>query len=169
MNLFYIVSNFFTPSVIHFGCYSGLVSLQLTDIIYSFLSSSDLVILFGFLFLPYWSHVFLFSWMFQRISILFSGSDNKVFAEFYSFSESLWWQILFFLCFNIFSFALCFFFLFVYSQRKYSPNGLCTGHYLYLNRFPMAFVLLTFFQISTYTSSPLRGFLWPPSLKWLSV
>lgn len=36
-DLFYTVSNLlFTPSDVHFGCYSGLVSMKLTDIIYNF-------------------------------------------------------------------------------------------------------------------------------------
>ena len=36
-DLFYTVSNLlFTPYDVHFGCYSGLVFMQLTDIIYSF-------------------------------------------------------------------------------------------------------------------------------------
>lgn len=161
MNLFHTVSDsLFAPSDVHFGCLTGLVSLQLNNIIYCF-SSSDHVILFASLFLPYWGHVILFSWMCQRLSTLFSDSYMKAFTEFGPFSESLSWQIPFSLFINTCSLPPCslFFCLFILKGRKIPWVAFVLAVPFVWNVLPFLWLLLLF---RSPLKCPLKAFLWPP-------
>lgn len=126
MKLFYTVSNLFTPSNVHFGCYSGWVSLQLANIIYTFLMWSCYRI---WLPLP---------GLLRPCFLLLLNVSEVSDIVFWLLCESICRVLLFpwvFMMTNLFLVFWYIFigpvlavFLFVYSQRKKdSRNGFCTG------------------------------------------